>query len=165
MSNPNWPAGPPSAPQGTGPAWAPPPSPRPRMLDALLVGTAAAALAGLAWWGVVSATKTQFVYGAVVVGFLVGSGVLIGARRGGAGPAFLALILTLTCLIVAEYFVQRTLAVKETGADIPLWLGLTTARDVVKESVTEHPMTGIFWLVALIPAVTTTLTPSRRPSL
>ena len=67
MSNPNWPSSTPSplaVPPGSsigGPMSGAAPAGRrgPRHLDGLLVGTAAAALGGLAWWAVVAFTERE----------------------------------------------------------------------------------------------------------
>lgn len=138
---------------------------RTRLGDALLVGAAAAGVAGLLWWAVTATLERQFVYGAILVGVLVGHGVLVGARRGGPVPAAVAGVATLVALLVAEYFIQRSLAVSQLGVDLPLWQGLSTATDVVRTSIEEDPLTGVFWLVAAGAAVLTTASAQRRPVL
>lgn len=156
------PALPPSAPTGAG-TWgggpgavAAPPVPgtfapmivKLRLGEALIVGIAAAALGGLAWWASVAFTERQFVYAAIVVGLLVGQGVLIGARKGGVVPGIVAAALTLVALAVAEYFIQRSLAISNFGADVPLWLGFSPAREIVQGSLEDDPVGGLFWLLA-----------------
>lgn len=164
------PAVPPTGPTGTG-TWgsAPPmgagglrPATRRRIGDGLLVGMAAATLAGVVWWAVVAGTERQFFYGAVLVGILVGQGVLLGVRRGGIGPAVVAGVATLAALVVAEYFIQRSLAISQ-GADVPLWMGFSTARDVVRDSLDSEPLSGLFWLLAAGAAAVTAGSTSRRP--
>jgi len=173
------PAGPP--PSAPGPGWVPaspggfgPPAPmapmgpgvlvtRTRPLEAILLGVAAATIAGIAWWAAVATTKQQFVYGAVVVGILVGQAVLIGARKGGAGPAAIAIVASLAALVVAEYFIQRSLAIDNFHADLPLWMGFSTAREVVQEAVKEHPLTAVFWGISAVLAAVSAGSSTRRP--
>ena len=136
-----------------------------RLLDGALVGVAMAALAGVGWWAVVALTKTQFVYGALVVGVVVGQAVLIGARKGGSGPAVVAGLACLTSLAVAEYFIQRSLAIQSLEADLPLWQGFATAFDVVRSSLQAEPLTGVFWAIAVLAAAVSAGSPARRPIL
>ncbi|MCB0976867.1 MAG: hypothetical protein KDB02_05350 [Acidimicrobiales bacterium] len=163
MTSPNWPpAGPvptgfqaPPAP-GAGPGVPPPPtraayvvrSPaRTRWPDAVLLAVASATVAGVAWWAVVGHSKTQFVYGAIAVGFVVGAATATGARRVTAGVVFLAAVCTFVALVVSEYFIQRTIAVRE-GIPVPLWQGFGFAKDVVKAGLDENKLTFVFWLLA-----------------
>lgn len=119
-----------------------------RLPEGLLVGLAAGALGGLGWWASVAFTERQFTYAAIIVGLLVGQGVLIGARKGGVLPGVVAAAITVVALAVAEYFIQRSLAISTLGADVPLWLGFSTAKDVVQTSIDDDPVTGLFWLLA-----------------
>lgn len=172
MTSPTWP---PTGPLPTGtppnvppPPGAPGPSPSPqhpapgtwggpapvrqvasttRWLDAVLLAVASAAVGATAWWAVVGHSETQFVYGAIAVGFLVGVCTATGARRAGFGPAAIAAVCTLVALVVSEYFIQRTMAVRE-GYDVPLWQGFSVAREVVETSIEEHGVTALFWLLA-----------------
>lgn len=136
-----------------------------RLAEGVLVGVASAALAGALWWGVTATIERTFVYGAILVGVLVGQGVLLGARRGGPLPAVVAGTATLVALVVAEYFIQRSLAIDQLGVELPLWQGFSMAREVVSTTVEDDPVTGLFWLVAAVAAVVTTASPERRPVL
>ena len=131
--------------------------------DGVLIGLAAAAVAGLAWWAVVAFTERQFVYGAIGVGLLVGHGVLAGARRGGPVFGLMAAVLTLVSLAVAEYFIQRSLAISQSGFDVPLWTDLAFAKDVVREGVKAQPAIAIFWGIAAVASLWTAGIPSHRP--
>lgn len=146
------------------PEWCATCAARTRMGEGLLVGLAAAAVAGAIWWAVVANTERQFGYGAILVGALVGQGVRLGARRGGIGPGLVAGLATLAALVVAEYFIQRSLVISQ-GGDIPLWLGFTTARDIVRESLDSEPLSGLFWLLAACAAAVTAGSTTRRPIL
>lgn len=137
-----------------------------RPLDGVLVGIAAAALAGLAWWASVAFTENLFVYAAIIVGVVVGQGVLVGSRRGGIVPALLAGVFTLAALVVAQYFIERSLAISTFGAkDLPLWMGLSTAVDVVRSSVDGDPKIGLFWALSVVAALVSAGSRSRRPVL
>jgi hypothetical protein len=133
-----------------------------RYLEGALIGVATAALAGLAWWGVSALTGVQISYLAALVGLLVGNGVLIGTRRGGAVPAAVAAVVVLVALAVSQYFIERSLAIEDLGADLPLWRDLAFARTVVTESVRNEPILGLMWLLAGLVAVATTGSPRRR---
>lgn len=136
-----------------------------RLLDGIVVGMAMATIAGVAWWAAVAFTQFRFAYGAVVVGFVVGQGVLIGARKGGTLPAIVAGLACLTALAVAEYFIQRSLTIDTFHAELPLWQGLSTAVDVVRSSLEAEPITGIFWGMAVIAAMISAGSRTRRPIL
>ena len=109
-------------------------------------------------------TGYQFVYGAIAVGLLVGHGVLIGARKGGPVFGVLAAVFTLLSLAVAEYFIQRSLAISKESYDIPLWTDFGFAVDVVREAVRGHAATGLFWGIAAVVALVTAGSSNRTPS-
>ena len=136
----------------------------PRLGAALWVGVAAAGLAGLAWWALVSLSGYMFTVACWGVGFIVGHAVLVGARRGGAGPAIIAAVSTLTSLAVAQYFIDRSLAIRD-GWDIPLWSGFTVAREVVVEAVRADLMIAVFWGFAVLAAGYIAASRDRRPIL
>ena len=149
---------------------APPPAPLvvvppggTRFLDTVVVGVAGAAIAGVLWWAVTAYSQRQFPYLAVLLGVLVGQAVLVGARRGGMGPALVAGALALVALAVAQYFIERSLAIAELGVDVPLWQGFGLARDVVRESVEDDPVRGLFWGRAASAAAVSAGSRTRRP--
>jgi hypothetical protein len=171
MTSPTWPppgpsrpSGPPNVPTPPGPPGLPGPLPstpgawggaasipqRPsttRWLDAIVLAVASATVAGTLWWAVVGHSELQFVYGAIAVGFLVGWCTAIGARRPGIGPAAIAAVCTLVALVVSEYFIQRTIAVRD-AYEVPLWQGFSFAEDVVRASIEDNGATALFWLLA-----------------
>lgn len=141
------------------------PLPTLRIAEGVLVGLAAAAVAGLAWWGVAALTQRQFVYLAILIGFGVGRGAVVGARRGSPGLAVFAFVITLAALACAEYFIQRSLAIESLHAEIPLWSGFDFAKEVVKSSIKDSPLNLVFWLVAAGIAGFQAARPSARPIL
>ena len=161
MTSPTWPGGPTSpnlAPNvgvpypavGAGPVLR-----RTNWFDAVLFAVASSTVAGTLWWAVVAFTKTQFVYGALAVGAFVGFATALGARRTGVGTAILAGVCTLAGLVVAEYFIQRTLAIDDGLRGIPLWDGFGFARDVVKAGLEDNGATALFWGLAVVAAAFT----------
>lgn len=54
---------------------------------------------------------------------------------------------------------QRTLFIDDfedltgAGPGIPLWDGFGTAREIVTEGLEDDPITGLFWLGAVVAAV------------
>jgi hypothetical protein len=140
-----------------------------RPFDGILTGLAAATIGGAAWWAVTSLTALQIPYLAVVVGLLVGQGVLIGARKGGIVQGIVAAVLCVLALAVAEYFIQRSLAIHDAhkaGSSIalPLWQGFSFARQVVTEAVKGRAITAIFWGIGAIVAFVVTFDSKRRPA-
>lgn len=140
-----------------------------RLPDGLLTGMAAAAIGGTAWWLVTSLTSSQIPYLAIVVGVLIGQGVLIGARKGGIVQGVTAALLCLVALAVAEYFIQRSLAIHEAqkaggSLAIPLWQGFSFAREVVTEAVKDRTLTPIFWGLGAVVAFVVTFDSKRRPA-
>lgn len=140
-----------------------------RPFDALLTGIAAAAIGGVAWWAVVALTEREFPYLALVLGLLAGQGVLVGARKGGPLQGLLAALFCATALLVAQYFVVRSLAIHQSAdrsiaASIPLWQGFDTARQVVTDSIRDHVLTGVFFAIAVVAAALSAGSPSRRPA-
>lgn len=169
MTSPTWPPGgstPPNVPAGS-PYGAPAPGQMPpgtwgtaapatnrpagttRWGDAALLAVASAGIAGVLWWAAVAFTKTQVSWGAIGVGFLVGVATATGARRNNAGTATLAAACTLVALVVAEYFIRRTIAVNDGITGLPLWNGFGFFRQVVRESIDQDPLTLLFWLLAV----------------
>lgn len=125
-------------------------------------GIAGAFVAGFAWWGIVATTEYQVTYVALGVGWVVSQAVLICCTRRNRLPLqAVAGVFTLLALAVSEYFIQRTLFIKEygdrfDGIRVPLWEGFGAVRDVVEESLREDPLTGLFWLAAAVTAVVVT---------
>lgn len=133
-----------------------------RVADGVLVGAAAAAVAAALWWLVVVVTETQFPYLALILGLLVGQGVLSGSRRGSGALGALAGILTLFSLSVAQYFISRSLAITQLGADAPLWNGTGAAVDVVRSAYQDDLLTLVFVLLATAGAAVTAGRPTAR---
>jgi hypothetical protein len=122
-------------------------------------GVAGAFVAGVVWWGIVGLTGFQVTYVALGVGWVVAQAVLICCQQRNRIPLqAVAGAFTLLALVVSEYFIQRTLFINEFGGElagfqVPLWDGLGTARETVVESLKDDPITGLFWVAAIITAV------------
>lgn len=134
-----------------------------RVADGILVGMAAAALAGGVWWAVVALSARQFPYLAVLLGLLVGQGVLIGSRRGSLALGALAGVLTLGSLSIAQYFISRSLAISELGLDLPLWEGAGAAADVIRAAYQDDALTAMFVVLAAGCAAVAAGRSSARP--
>lgn len=126
---------------------------------AFVGGIAGAFVAGLVWWGIVATTKYQVTIVAVGVGWVVAQAVLICCQQRNRVPLqAIAGVSTLVSLAVSEYFIQRTMFIQEVGdrfggVSVPLWDGFGPAREVVEESLRDDPLTGLFWLAAVVAAV------------
>lgn len=156
-TGPTWPAG--ALPHGGHPPAAG--TQQGNLALALVGGIAGAFVAGVAWWGVVATTEAQFVYAAFAVGWVVAQAVLIVGQQPNRVPLqAIAGTFTLLALALSEYFIQRTLFIKEygdrldgVGVDVPLWEGFGVARETVYEALKEDPLTGLFWVGAVVAAV------------
>ena len=133
-----------------------------RLGDGIIVATAAAIVAGLAWWAVVASTQIQFGYLVWGLGFLVGQAALVGARRGSVALGAVTGGLTVISLSAAQYFISRSLAISEQGLDVPLWNGFSTAVDVIRETYSADPITALFVLAAAAVAAFQAGRPGRR---
>ncbi len=126
---------------------------------ALVGGIAGAFVAGLVWWGIVATTRTQITFVAIGVGWVVAQAVLICCQRRNRLPLqAIAGTFTLLSLAASEYFIQRTLFIKEygdrfDGFEVPLWDGFGNAREIVQGALEEDPLTGLFWVAAIVTAV------------
>jgi hypothetical protein len=127
------------------------------ILGGLLAGTVAAVLATALWYAVVVISHYQLGIVAIVVGFLVGQAVVLGAsKRGSVALVGISVLLTLVALFVSEYlivanFVSQQLAPGET---IELIQSPAIMVEVVVESVKADPLTLAFWAIALFQAFT-----------
>jgi hypothetical protein len=130
-------------------------------------GLVAAILATAIWYAVVTISHYQLGIVAIVVGFLVGQGVVLGASRRGS-PILIAIsvVLTALALVVSEYlivvhFVNEELAAQGAFVDVLQPAGLMA--EVVVESVKADPLTLAFWAIALFQAFTIPARQLARP--
>jgi hypothetical protein len=125
------------------------------ILGGLLAGIIAAVLATALWYAVVVVSHYQVGIVAILVGFLVGQAVVLGARRRGSIALIgISVVLTLLALVISEYliianFVSQQLAPGET---IELLQPPAFVLEVVVESVKADPLTLAFWAIALFQA-------------
>ncbi len=146
---------------------------RTRVLDGILTGLAASAIAGALWWGVSYAIATntdvdQWHLGSILVGLIVGQGVLTGSRRGGAVSGLIALVLASLTVLVTVYFIDRSqmiIGLTDAGrsSDVPLWSGFGTVIDVYRAWWEFDPSRPAMWLLGPAAAVATAGWPGRRP--
>jgi hypothetical protein len=127
------------------------------ILGGLLAGIVAAVLATALWYAVVVVSHYQLGIVAIVVGFLIGQAVVLGAsNRGSIALVAVSVVLTLLALVISEYlivanFVSQQLAPGET---IELIQSPGFVLDIVIESVKADPLTLAFWAIALFQAFT-----------
>jgi hypothetical protein len=125
------------------------------ILGGLLAGIVAAVLATAMWYAVVVVSHYQLGIVAIVVGFLVGQAVVLGAgRRGSVVLVGTSVVLTLLALVISEYliianFVSQQLA---PGEMIEVIQPPAFVLEVVIESVKTEPLTLAFWAIALFQA-------------
>jgi hypothetical protein len=123
------------------------------VLGGVLAGVVAAILATAIWYGVVAATHFQVGIVAIAVGFIVGTGVVFGARRHTSVVLVgVSVILTLIALAVSEYLIVAHFVSQELGFAVDLIQPPDVFFGVVSESLGADPLTLVFWAIALFQA-------------
>lgn len=123
------------------------------ILGGLLAGIVAAVLATAIWYGVVAVSHFQVGIIAIAVGFIVGQGVVLGARRRGSVVLVaISVVLTLLALAVSEYLIVAHFVGQELGVQLDLVQPPDLIVGVVSESVQADPLTLVFWAIALFQA-------------
>jgi hypothetical protein len=124
------------------------------VLGGLLAGLLAAVLATAVWYGVVALTSYQLGIVAIAVGFLVGQGVVLGAR-GHASMALpvISVVLTLLALAISEYLIVAYFVGQEVGVPIDIVQPPDFVVGVITDSLAADPLTLAFWAIALFQAV------------
>jgi hypothetical protein len=124
------------------------------VLGGLVGGVIGAVVATTIWFGVVVLTSWQVGLVAVVVGWLVGGGVVLGSRRTVTMPLVLAsAALTIVALGLSEYLILYHVVTTELGWEFDLIQPLDIVIDIVVGSVSAEPMTLLFWAFALFEGV------------
>ncbi|HRW37757.1 MAG TPA: hypothetical protein P5254_08665 [Aquihabitans sp.] len=142
---------------------------RTRPADGLLVGLAAAGIAGVVWWAIGGVVEfTWWHYAAALVGLIVGQGVVIGARRGGAVPAAIAGVLSIAVVVVAVYFIDRSQTIsgfadQGRSSDIPLWQGAMAFWDDLHAWIDYDLAKAAGFLLAPVVAVVVAARPGASP--
>jgi hypothetical protein len=123
------------------------------LLGGLLAGVVAAILATAIWYGVVVATHFQVGIVAIAVGFIVGQGVVLGARRRTSIVLVpISIVLTLLALVLSEYLIVAHFASQELGYAVDVVQPPDFVISVVADSVGADPLTLVFWAIALFQA-------------
>ena len=140
------------------------------VLGGLLAGVVAAVLASAIWYGVVAVSHYELGIVAIAVGFIVGQGVVLGARRRASMLlVVISPILTLLALAISEYLIVAHFVGQELGVPIDVVQPPDFIVSVVGESLAAEPITLAFWAIALFQAVAipwraiTRWTPNRVP--
>ncbi len=109
-----------------------------------LFALGAAAAGGAAWFGVVVVTNRIWYY----LAFLIGVAAALAAERGGRKPSkelgAVAGVATAIAMTASLYFIFRhMLSTELEDAQVPVWLGLRGAFELIKIGVKVEPLTGI----------------------
>jgi len=130
------------------------------LVGGVLVGLIAAVLATVGWYLVVALSNYQIAFVAVAVGWLVGTGVVLGARGRLSWPLIgVAAVFTLTSLAASEYLIVYHFLTEYARGELGLGnvLELIQPPDVMLEfivtSLEDDPLTLLFWAIALVVAV------------
>jgi hypothetical protein len=123
------------------------------VLGGVLAGVVAAVLATAVWYGVVAATHFQVGIVAIAVGFIVGQGVVFGARRRTSIVLVaVSVVLTLLALALSEYLIVAHFASQELGFSVELVQPPDFVLGVISDSLGADPLTLVFWAIALFQA-------------
>jgi hypothetical protein len=123
------------------------------LIGGLALGIGAAVMAAIAWYLVVALSQSQIAFVAILVGWFVGTAVVLGARRRVSLPLVVASpILTLLALAVSEYLIIYHLFTQEFGLMVEILQPIDVMIEIVVESVTSDPTTLIFWGLAVAAA-------------
>jgi hypothetical protein len=137
------------------------------LVGGVVGGAIGAVLATGLWYGVVTATHTQFGFVAIAIGFIVAQGVVLGAGR---HPSILlvpvSLALTFVALVVSEYFIARFLineglaefqslmgspefeGIELSYAELQATFQAMSPIDIIRGSLESDPLTLVFWAIA-----------------
>jgi hypothetical protein len=129
------------------------------LVGGLLVGAAAAIAATAAWYLIVALTSYQIGFVAVIVGWLIGTAIVFGAR-GRLSWALIggSVVLTLVALAVGEYLIFYHLLTEYARTEFGFTGSLELIQspevmlDMVYTSIEADPLTLAFWAMALAAA-------------
>lgn len=126
---------------------------RPNYPGAIGVGLIGAVLASLLWYGVVVLTHIQIGYLAILVGWVIGFGVVLGSggKRGGM-LVLISLVLTLGTMVYSEYLIFRFYLIQEAHENLPYIIDPIRTLVIVGLCIKEDPLTLLFWGIALFGA-------------
>ena len=123
------------------------------VLGGALAGVVAAIVATAVWYGVVATTHFQVGIVAIAVGFIVGTGVVLGARRHTSVVLVaVSVVLTLIALAVSEYLIVAHFVSQELGFAVDLVQPPDVFFGVIGDSLSADPLTLVFWAIALFQA-------------
>jgi hypothetical protein len=123
----------------------------------VLLGSAAGALAGLAWYLIVIGTHSTQAYLLPLFGVVVAYGVFAGMRQPGRSAAIVAVLITVVAMTCAMFYVERHLLVKlfndnDDAIHIPLVPYLDWVAAVVRHALGKSPSIPVYSLLALVAA-------------
>lgn len=152
------------------------------VLRGILFGALVAALSAAIWFGIdvllhtligdretvsVKVLLIPFVL-AALLGFSTAQSVIKGMRQGGLIAAIISPALLLVALFISDYLLDRhyTLqAMAESGVkttSVPLFMPLDEMIDFVRLGLESSPIYAVYYIIALLTALITPLTPGGR---
>jgi hypothetical protein len=115
-----------------------------------LVAAGAALITTVIWYLVVAVSSYQIGFIATLVGWVIGTGAVIGARgRGSLWLSGIAAVLTIVSLGVSEYLINYHIATEMVGVQLDLLQPIDFMFSIVVESITADPVTLLFWAFAI----------------
>ncbi|MCK4491383.1 MAG: hypothetical protein KAU03_02085 [Candidatus Altiarchaeales archaeon] len=122
-------------------------------IGALILGTIAALMSALIWYGFVIMTNYQVGLIAIAVGWIVAQAIVFGAgHKRGIHLQLLSVGMTIIALASSEYLVIRHFSnqiLAEEGYTIPLLISPDVMISAVFDSLSADPLTLLFWGIAI----------------
>jgi hypothetical protein len=123
------------------------------LVGGLAVAVVAAVLATAIWYAVVAFSSYQIGFVAVAVGWVIGTGAVLGARgRGSIWLSAISVLLTIISLGVSEYLIAYHFVTEEIGFDVGLIQPVDVMLSIILEVIVADPLTLVFWGFAVVAA-------------
>ena len=119
-------------------------------IRAFLFALAAAALCGGLWIAIIVGTDRIWFYAAFVIGIAAAAAAERGWSVPGDARAIVTAIATALAMVVTLYFGFRHLVGRDAGVELPVWLGFSSAFELVKIGVKAEPLVGICSAAAVV---------------
>jgi hypothetical protein len=119
-----------------------------------IIGAVVAAVIGSAvWYAVVAFSSLQIGFVAAAVGWLVGTGAVLGARgRGSVWLSAVSVVVTVLALGISEYLIAYHVVTRDLGIDFNLLQPPDVIADIVIGILQDDPVTLVFWAFAIAAA-------------
>ena len=131
------------------------------VIGAVVAGVIASAL----WYAIVAFTSIQIGFVAIAVGWLVGTGAVLGARgRGSIWLSGVSVAVTVLALGVSEYLISYHWVTRDLGMSFSVLQPPDVILEIVIAVLQEDPLTLVFWGFAIVASALIPFKASFQPS-